>query len=118
MLALSIVYTIVGGKCLCSPIQVTTSNVGTIQTNGEAKRLAAAAGAAIAVEHVGQEHIKYRMTATINDLDMAQVSTNVMPGLLPFSLDVREPKNSVDQAVLTHIFSVVKGMERARGVRL
>lgn len=117
-LPVAVVDAIAGQTRLSVTIRGNAGHAGTVPMHGRVDALAAAAEVVSAVERVGRARATDRLVATVGTLQVELASTNVIPGLVRFSVDIRAPVDDVRLRAVGEILRFLKGMERKRGVKV
>lgn len=117
-LPVGVVDGIAGQTRLSVTIRGNAGHAGTVPMHGRVDALAAAAEVVSVVERVGRAGAAKRLVATVGTLHVELASTNVIPGLVRFSVDIRAPEDDVRLQAVREILRFVKGMERERGVKV
>eukprot|EP00177_Eucheuma_denticulatum_P001869 GFKZ01003336.1.p1 GENE.GFKZ01003336.1~~GFKZ01003336.1.p1 ORF type:complete len:604 (+),score=85.13 GFKZ01003336.1:246-1814(+) len=116
-LSVGVVDAIAGQTRLAVTIRGQSGHAGTVPMDGRTDALAAAAEAVSVVERVGKEGGD-GLVATVGRLQVQPGSTNVIAGLVRFSVDVRAPEDGTRIAAVEEIVSTVRRMEGERGVEV
>lgn len=109
---------IAGQTRLRVTIRGNKGHAGTVPMKGRVDALAAAAEAVSAVEQVGRAEGERSLVATVGALVAEPGSTNVIPGVVRFSVDIRAPEDDVRLEAVRKILGFVKELEKKRGVRV
>jgi allantoate deiminase len=112
---IGLVEAIAGIKHLDITITGTTNHAGTTPMDDRSDALLAAARIITAVEEIAQE-IGANTVATVGRIICEPGQANVIPGLVKFSLDVRNPNNIVLDSAVTTINQTVKDICDERDV--
>lgn len=89
-------------------------HAGTVPMGLRRDALAAAAALIVAVEAAAREHDG--AVATVGELDVAPGASNVIPGRVTLSLDVRHTADPVREAVVTELRDRARAIAAARGL--
>ncbi|MET0360167.1 MAG: allantoate amidohydrolase [Sphingobium sp.] len=116
-LALGIVTAIAGQRRLAVTITGTPGHAGTNAMHLRRDALAAAAECVLAVEHIARAG-RDDLVATVGQLTVAPGATNVVPGCVDFTVDVRAGDDSSRDAATASIVDSLNAIATAREVSI
>lgn len=114
-LSVGVVDAIAGQTRLTVTVRGKSGHAGTVPMDGRVDALAAAAEAVSVVERVGKEGGD-GLVATVGRLQVQPGSTNVIAGLVRFSVDIRAPDDGARIAAVEKTLLTIKKLEMERGV--
>jgi allantoate deiminase len=91
-------------------------HAGTVPMDQRRDALAAAAQMVLAVETVARRHAN--VVATVGRLEVSPGATNVIPGSVTFTLDLRAPDDGLRQTAAAAIFAILRDVAATRHVTL
>ena len=89
-------------------------HAGTVPMPFRKDALAAASEMVLAVEHAAQDVAG--LVGTVGRLEVLPGATNVIPGLVTFTLDLRAPDDGARQALVARVKAALEEIARRRGV--
>lgn len=95
-------------------IQGEAGHAGTVPMKLRKDALSAAAEAVTIVERVGSN--SEDMVATVGTLTISHASSNVVPGEVLFTIDIRGPRDDIRQNAVVQILSELEILAKRRGV--
>jgi allantoate deiminase len=116
-LALGVVTAIAGQRRLAVTITGTPGHAGTNAMHLRRDALAAAAECVLAVEHIAREG-RDDLVATVGRLTVAPGATNVVPGRVDFTVDVRAGDDNCRDAATASIVDTLNAIAVARDVTI
>ncbi|CAN5118360.1 allantoate amidohydrolase [soil metagenome] len=116
-LPLGIVTAIAGQRRLAVTITGTPGHAGTNSMTLRRDALTAAAEAILAIESVARAG-KPDLVATVGRMSVLPGATNVVPGRVDFTIDVRSGDDADRDAATAEIFAALDGIAASRGVAL
>lgn len=117
-LPFGVVDAIAGQTRLSVTIRGKPGHAGTVPMDRRLDALAAAASIITLIETVGLNGVSKSLVATVGTLLIEPASTNVIPGLVRFSIDIRAPVDSDRLAAVKEILDSVDSLEASRGVKV
>jgi allantoate deiminase len=93
-----------------------SGHAGTVPMRLRRDALVAAAGCVSEVNAVGNKFKDRDVVATVGTLNVAQASTNVIPGWVTMSLDVRSPQDPFRRSAVLEIQARCRAVSKANGV--
>lgn len=91
-------------------------HAGTVPMLGRKDALAAAAEGVLLVEAIGRQGAEESLVATVGVMSVSPGSSNVIPGSVTMSIDMRAPKDSVREQAVADAIAGLEGIGRERGV--
>lgn len=116
--AVGIVNAIAGQTRFTLRIFGVPGHAGTVPMLGRRDALTAAAQIVLAVERVALMYAEHGLVATVGVLDVSPGSSNVIPGRVSLSVDVRAPDDSLRVRAVDQILAQVKSVSEERRVRI
>ncbi|KAI0558696.1 Zn-dependent hydrolase [Gracilaria domingensis] len=92
------------------------AHAGTVPMTQRRDALAAAAQLVLEIESLGLAHSHDHLVATVGKLEVAPGATNVVPGEVSFSVDVRSRTDTIRKDVVQDIVDAVESVGRKRGI--
>lgn len=117
-LALGVVTAIAGQLRYAVEVRGSAAHAGTTTMGLRRDALAAAAAMVAAVEEVAKTRAGEGVVATVGQLEVFPGGSNVVPGMVQFSLDVRAPSNDLRDAAERDIEQRLQTIADARNVGL
>lgn len=114
--SVGVVNAIAGQTRLSVTFSGASGHAGTVPMPGRRDALAAAARAVTLVEEVGRKGAEGSVVATVGMLSVLPGSSNVIPGKVTMSVDIRAPQDDVREAAVKEILSGVEQIGREREV--
>ena len=113
-LAVGVVTAIAGATRLSVTITGVAGHAGTVPMPLRNDALTAAAVCVLAVEELCKAGES--LVGTVGQLEVSPGSTNVIPGLVRFSVDLRAPDNGAREAVVRQVLARIDAIAGQRGV--
>ncbi len=113
-LPVGVVSALVSGTRLDVEIEGVAGHAGTVPMGRRADALAAAAEAVLAVERRCSGHDG--LVGTVGRLTASPGATNVIPGGVDFSIDIRAPENATRDAAVGDVSAEIESICARRGV--
>jgi hydantoinase/carbamoylase family amidase len=117
-LPLGVVTTISGGNRHSIKVTGVAGHAGTVPMSMRRDALAAAAEIVLAIESRAKEASGNRLVATVGIFDLPNGSSNVIPGEVAFSLDIRAGDDATRVAAEDAIFAACDAIAGRRGVKV
>ncbi|MEO1041703.1 MAG: allantoate amidohydrolase [Pseudomonadota bacterium] len=117
-LALGVVTSIAGQLRYSVEVRGAAAHAGTTTMDLRSDALTAAAEMTLAAETIARSQSAKGVVATVGQLDVFPGGSNVVPGRVFFSLDVRAPSNAYRDAAAASIEERFHAIAEARGVQL
>lgn len=114
--SLAVVETIVGQSRLELTFEGQANHAGTTPMSSRRDALAAAAQWVVEVERYAANY--NQLVATVGRLSTLPGATNIVPGQVVTSLDVRHPKDESRHAAVAHLLTKAEASGALRGVRV
>ena len=115
-LAVCAVTAIAGANRMTVTVKGTAGHAGTVPMDARADALAAASECVLLIESTANRHPL--TVATVGQISAAPGATNVIPGEVSFSVDVRAADDKIRRAALKEIKFRLKNIARLRGVEI
>lgn len=116
--SVGVVDAIAGQTRLSVTFSGMSGHAGTVPMPGRRDALAAASEAVLVVEGVGRRGAEESVVATVGMLSVQPGSSNVIPGSVTMSVDIRAPKDSVREQAVAETLAALEGIGRAREVEV
>lgn len=117
-MAVGAVEGIAGQTRLVVRVEGRKGHAGTVPMGGRVDAVAAAAEGVGIVERVGRMGMGDGLVATVGVVRVVDGGSNVIAGVVEFSVDVRAPRDEVRTGAVREILSKLEGLERGRGVKV
>ena len=115
-LAVGVVTAINGFSRLRARLRGVAGHAGTVPMGLRRDALAAAAECVLAVERIAQADPE--LVGTVGRIEARPGASNVIPGEVEFTLDVRAPRDDLRQNAVSSILHAIEAIGKARGVAL
>ena len=115
-LAVSAVTAISGADRMTVTVEGKAGHAGTVPMTQREDALAAAAECVIAVEDIARHHPD--AVGTVGQISVVPGATNVIPGAVVFSVDIRAPDDSVLEHAMTELSDRMKKIATERQVSI
>ncbi len=115
---LGIVTGIVGANRLRVTVTGEAGHAGTVPMGLRHDALAGAAELVLAVERIALAHRDDRMVGTVGRIEAAPGATNVIPGRVVFTVDLRSMTDATRRAAITDIRAETFRLVEARGLEI
>ena len=99
-------------------IQRDANHAGTTLPIHRRDALAGAAEVVLAVEHIMQEPAMEGLTATVGHLEVQPNASNIIPGEVLLTLDLRTAQPAKRQLALEKLTAAIDGIQNRRGIRI
>ena len=114
-IGLGVVERIVGQSRVALSIEGEASHAGTTPMESRKDALAMAAEMILEVERLARDDAS--LVATVGRLDITPNASNVVPGLVDMSLDLRHPIDEQRRAALAHMVGFARSRAQTRSLR-
>ncbi len=111
---LGVVTGIVGQSRLRVTVTGEAGHAGTVPMNLRRDALAGAAAMVLVVERVAKANAANRMVATVGRIEAIPGATNIIPGSVAFTIDLRTMSDSIRKAAIATIQHEARGIVEAR----
>lgn len=115
---LGVVTGIVGASRLRVTVTGEAGHAGTVPMDLRRDALAGAAELVLAVERIARTHHDDRMVGTVGRIQAAPGATNVIPGRVQLSIDLRSATDRIRRAALAEIKAEAFRLVEARGLEI
>lgn len=113
---LGIVTAIVGQSRMRVTVKGEAGHAGTVPMAMRRDALAGAAEMVLAVEQIGRHHSADRMVATVGRIEARPGATNIIPGAVSFTVDLRSMTDDVRRTAIEHCKSEARHIAASRNL--
>ena len=117
-LPLGVVTGIVGQSRMRVAVSGEAGHAGTVPMRLRHDALAAAMQMGVALEAIARENVADAMVATVGRLEAFPGATNIIPGRVEFTVDLRSVTDAVRRAAFVRFATEARAIAQARGVGL